>query len=220
MSDEQQTGQEAAQSDGQQNTQDVGQANESEQQDQNASQADGQSTDTAAGQRVEDLPDWAQRVIRDARKEAGDARVAGKKAAEEAQEALTKSIGKALGLIKDDEKPDPAKLTEQLTAAQTETRLLKIERAAEKAARTHGADVDALLDSRAFAKSLGELDPTADDFAEKLDALVKTTVDANPKLKATQAAAASSVDSAGGSGEKTTGGNSVDDMRKQLRPSS
>lgn len=183
--------------------------------------ASGTTQQSAAG-KVEDLPDWAQKIIADTRKEAGDARVAGKAAAEEAQKALTQSIGKALGLVKDDEQTDPAKLTEQLTATQSENKLLKIERAAEKAARKAGADVEALLDSRTFATKLGGLDHAADDFASKLDALVKETVDANPKLKATQAAAASGAEFSGGSGESSTdaGGKSVDDFRKLLKPKS
>lgn len=178
------------------------------------------STQAADSGKVEDLPDWAQRIIRDTRKEAGDARAAGKKAADEAQAALTKSIGKALGLIKDDEKPDPAKLTEQLTATQAEARTLKVERALDKAARKHGADEDLLVAVLAHNGELKKLDPTADDFTKTLDALVKTTVDANPKLKATQAAAASGVDGAGGSGEKPPADpKSVDEMRKLLKPS-
>jgi len=210
---EQQTGSEDEQAQAAGTTTDTGQQ-------QTAGQQSSDAATGADGQKVEDLPDWAQRIIRDARKEAGDARIAGKAAAEEAQAALTKSIGKALGLIKDDETPDPAKLTERLTAAQSEARLLKIERAAEKAARKHGADVDALIDSRSFADKLGKLDPTADTFTDELDALVRTTVDANPKLKATQAAAASGAEFTGGSGEASTdaGGKSVDDMRKILKP--
>lgn len=129
--------------------------------------------------------------------------------AEQRQQAQMDAIAKALGLKEDDSPPDPEQLTKQLTAAQeqaaqreTELRTLRVERAAERAAREHGADVDTLLDSRSFASKLADLDPTADDFAATVSDLVKTTVDSNPKYRVAQAATSSSADFSSGPGEK------------------
>lgn len=153
--------------------------------------------------KVEDLPEWAQKIIRDSRDEAGKARTTAKaNAAAEARTALAQEIGKALGLVKDDETPDPAKLTEQLTTAQTAQRAALVELAVFKAAGNHKADPAALLDSRAFLASVTDLDPSGSDFAAKVDAAIKAAVDGNPKLKAAaQAAGASTIPHAGGSGE-------------------
>ena len=153
--------------------------------------------------KVEDLPEWAQKIIRDSRDEAGKARTTAKaNAAAEARTALAQEIGKALGLVKDDETPDPAKLTEQLTATQAQARQAAIELAVYKAAGKHSGDPVAILDSRAFLASVQALDPNGSDFNTAVDAAIKAAVEGNPKLKATApAAGASTVQHAGGSGE-------------------
>ncbi|MFL1440405.1 hypothetical protein [Nocardiopsis protaetiae] len=171
----------------------------------------------AVAERVEDLPEWAQKLIKDTRKESGDHRVKAKEyeskltAAEQARQDQLDAIAQALGLKDADKKPSVDDLTAQLTAAQqqaterdAELRRVTVERAAEKAARTHGADVDTLLDSRTFASKLADLDPAADDFAATVSDLVKQTVDSNPKYKAAQAAVTSSADFSGGPGEQRT----------------
>lgn len=103
---------------------------------------------------------------------------------------------------------DPAKVAERATQERDEKdkelRELRIERASEKAARKHGADSDALTDSKSFAKQASELDPTAEDFAEQMDALVKSTVDANPKLRAAQATPRSGSEFTGGTGGQSS----------------
>ena len=160
-------------------------------------------TATAETGKVEDLPEWAQKIIRDSRDEAGKARTTAKaNAAAEARTALAQEIGKALGLVKDDETPDPAKLTEQLTATQAQARQAAIELAVYKAAGKHSGDPVAILDSRAFLASVQALDPNGSDFNTAVDAAIKAAVDGNPKLKSTApAAGASTVQHAGGSGE-------------------
>jgi hypothetical protein len=154
--------------------------------------------------------------VRKLRDEAASNRVKSKEledqltAAQQRQQEQMDAIAKALGLKEDDAPPNPEELTKQLTAAQqqaqerdAELRTLRVERAAEKAARAHDADVDALLDSRAFTTKLAKLDPTDDGFAAALDELVKTTVDSNPKYKATgPAPTASSADFSSGTGEQ------------------
>lgn len=169
----------------------------------------------AVPERVEDLPEWAQKLIKETRKESGDHRVKAKEyesklsAAEQARQDQLDAIAQALGLKDADKPPSVDDLTEQLTAAQQQAqeresalRQLTVERAAERAAREHGADVDTLLDSRTFASKLADLDPAADDFAATVSDLVKQTVDSNPKYKAGQAPASSSGDFSGGPGER------------------
>lgn len=157
---------------------------------------------TPAAEKVEDLPDWAQKLIADTRKEAGDHRVA-KTAAEKRQQDILAAVAKAAGLKVDgeDETPDPAKLTEQLTSTQAQARQAAVELAVYKAAGKHQGDPDALLDSRGFLTKVADLDPTADDFTSKVDAAVKDAIKDNPKLKAGRAPGASGADHPGGPGE-------------------
>lgn len=162
-------------------------------------------------------PETARKEIEKLRRENASSRTNAKQqAAQEAESALAQKIGKALGLVQDDKPPSAEDLTKQLTeaakerdATQAELRTLRVERAAERAAREHGADVDTLLDSRAFANKLGDLDPTADDFATSVSDLVKKTVDSNPKYKAAQAATSSSADFSSGPGEQRKRTNSL-----------
>lgn len=179
-------------------------------------------TDKAAEEKGPEPKTFDEAYVKKLRDEAAQGRVKSKELegkltdAEERQQAQMDAIAKALGLKEDDGPPDPEQLTQQLTAAQeqaqqreVELRTLRVERAAEKAAREHGADVDTLLDSRAFAQKLSDLDPAADDFAATVSDLVKTTVDSNPKYKAAQAATSSSADFSSGPGEQRKRTNSL-----------
>lgn len=145
-----------------------------------------------------------QKELKTANGEAAKARTTAKKAAaDEARAEIVQELGKALGLIKDDKDapPDPAALTakiEQATAAHRET---AVELAIYRHASAHGADPDALTDSRAFLNSIKGLDPSEDGFAKKVQAAIKQAVADNPKLKAaSQAPARNSGDFSGGSG--------------------
>ena len=174
--------------------------------------ADDQGQQDQGGQgssdgKVEDLPEWAQKQIRDARAEAGKARTDAKtKAADEATEALTKKLLAALG--KDDDgktKVTPEELAKQLGETRSEANQTKIELAVYRTAGKHQGDPDALLDSRGFLAKLTDLDPTAKDFTAKVETAIKDAVKDNPKLKVAQAAGSSSADhGAGGSGEQQT----------------
>ncbi|MFF4672294.1 hypothetical protein ACFY1C_20955 [Streptomyces sp. NPDC001279] len=118
-----------------------------------------------------------------ARAEAGKTRVTAKqKAADDARASLAQDIGKALGLINDDMPADPAQLTQQLAAEQAKARANAIELAAYKAAQTEGANAARLLNSRAFAERLADLDPAADDFTTTLKAAITAEVDTDPGL--------------------------------------
>lgn len=104
-------------------------------------------------------------------------------------EEFTTGLAKLLGLAPD-EAPDPEKLTQQLNAAQGETKSARVELAVFRAAGKHGADPDAVLDSRAFQAAVAQLDPTANDFAAQVDAALAAAVEGNPRLRAQAPAAA------------------------------
>ncbi|MFJ1510949.1 hypothetical protein [Cellulosimicrobium funkei] len=167
-----------------------------------AQNAAGGTGDDAQGK--DGLPDDPVKLraeIERLRRENGAARTNAKETARaEAREALLRE----LGLVKDDETPDPAKVAQELQASRDEARVARVELAVHRTASTHKADPSALLDSRAFLAKVADLDPTADDFGEKVTAAIKQAVTDNPKLLAAQAAGASSVDHAGGSGEART----------------
>jgi hypothetical protein len=99
--------------------------------------------------------------------------------AEAARNEFAQTIGKAVGLIKDDEPADPAALTAQLTTAGAEARQAKVELAVFRAAQATDADPSALLDSRAFLAKLADVDPS--DTAA-VTAAITEAVTANPRL--------------------------------------
>jgi len=156
--------------------------------------------DSKTDGKVEDLPDWAQKLIRDARKEAAEHRT-GKNSAEQKYQGTLDAIAKALGL-KQDEKLSPEDLAKQLEERDSELYRMRVERGMARACRKHGADEDLTVALLAHQGKLDDLDPSAKDFDAKLDALVKTAVDSNQKLRLTQAAGKSSVDHATGGGER------------------
>ena len=148
---------------------------------------------------VSSLPKWAQSLIEETRREAGDARTNAKaQAAEEAKQELANEIGKALGLVKGDEQADPKQLAAQLKASQDETTDARRELAVYKNASKAGADPDALLDSNSFLRSIASVDPTD---AEKITAAIKEAVKNNSKLSMAPRAGSRSGNDTGGSGE-------------------
>ena len=158
---------------------------------------------TAGAGKIEDLPEFAQKLINELRREAGDHRVKAQTAAEEAEKALTDRLATALGLKPEN---DPAKLLEQAnaTAAAKDAQLVGLQRevAARDAATTAGANPTLLLDSATFRTKLNDLNPTSTTFATELAALIATTIEAAPHLKAPgRAPGASGIEISGGSGE-------------------
>lgn len=114
-------------------------------------------------------------------------------AAEAAKTELAQSIGKALGLVKDDETVKPEDLLAQAQAdrqsAIDDANATKRDLAVLRNADKHGANVEELLESVSFGRKLATLNPTDDDFASQVDALIKDTVDGNPaKFKRVQVA--------------------------------
>jgi hypothetical protein len=136
------------------------------------------------------LPEPVQKMIADLRTEAAGHRTKAT-AAEQAQQATLDKIAVALGL-KPDEKADPAKLAEQLTASQAAARQSAVQLAVYQAASKAGANAAALLDSVGFANATKDLDPTAADFAAQVEKAIAEAVTANPLLKATPAGPARS----------------------------
>ena len=156
------------------------------------------------------LPQWAQTLINDTRKEAGDARIQAKEqAAEEARQQLANEIGKALGLVKGDEKVDPEKLAADLQASQLETLQAKRELAVYRGASAAGGDPDALLDSNSFLRSIESVDPTD---TEKITAAIKEAVKNNSKLSMAPRAGSKSGGDVGGSGERAINQEAFDKM--------
>jgi hypothetical protein len=182
--------------------------------DQNATGQAGAGTDKGdEPQDVASLPEWAQKQIKSLRTEAAGNRTKATTAEQTHQQTL-EAIAKALGL-KQDEPPDPARLAEELGNERSSKRAALVELAVFRGAAKHGADADALADSRAFMQQLDQLDPSAEDFATKLGEAIKKAVQANPKLKAAGPAPAqqSGGDFSGGTGD-TSEAKSVDDFRK------
>jgi hypothetical protein len=146
--------------------------------------------------------------VRDLRAENASARTNAKQtAAQEATDSVTEKIGKALGLIKDDDADAPSveDLTKQVSAAQAASRQAAIELAVYRAASQHDGDPAALLDSRTFLAKVTDLDPTSEDFATKIGDAIKEQVDTNPKLKASGPAPSRSGGEMGGKQEQQAG---------------
>lgn len=170
----------------------------------NAAPAEPESKD------ISKLPQWAQTLINDTRKEAGDARIQAKEqAAEQARQQLANEIGKALGLVKGDEKVDPEKLAADLQASQSETLQAKRELAVYRGASAAGGDPDALLDSNSFLRSIESVDPTD---TEKITAAIKEAVKNNSKLSMVPRAGSKSGGDVGGSGERAINKETFDNM--------
>ncbi len=146
-----------------------------------------------------DDPAAAKLEIERLRRENGSERVSAKaSAADTARNELAQQIGKALGLVKDDEPADPKALTDQLTAAQKSAADTARDFAIFKAATAAKADPQALLDSLTFRKAVEGIDPSN---TAALEAAINDAVSSNPRFKTVQAAGASGADFTGGTGE-------------------
>lgn len=142
--------------------------------------------------------------LRAARDEAYKNRQKANAAAQE-MESLRTTLGKALGLIKDDdgksEGPDAEALAAQVEKSQAEATTAARELAVYKAAASNGADPAKLLDSRSFLSSIENVDHTDDAAIGKA---IKTAVDGNKSFALARAAGASTADTASGPGGGST----------------
>lgn len=127
-----------------------------------------------------DDPESARAEIERLRKEnAKDRTTAKTKAAEEARNEFAQTIGKALGLIKDEQEPvDPAALAQQVEQSNALALQAQVENAVMRAAIANGADANALLDSVSFLEKAAALDPTDRDA---FSAAVQAAVEENPR---------------------------------------
>lgn len=181
----------------------------------------------AAAEKVADLPPWAQKLIKDARKGEGDYRkraqeeTAARQTTEEKLQTFLDGFARVMGLSSDEapEPPDPERLTKELTSAQEQHRATQVELAVFRRAAEYEGDPDALLDSRSFLKKVHGLDPSSGDFQEQVATAIRDAVTANPKLKAPVSAPGSSAPSggefAGGPSGRPDAELSVDDFRKR-----
>ena len=142
--------------------------------------------------------------LKAARDEAAQNRIKAREAASE-KDQLIQTLGKALGLVKDDDEqgkgPDADALTAQIADEQAKATSAARELAVYKAATSAGGDPDALLDSRRFLDSIKDVDPT--DGTKITDA-IKAAVNDNQNLASRRAPGASTADTASGPGGGST----------------
>ena len=142
--------------------------------------------------------------LKAARDEAAQNRIKAREAASE-KDQLIQTLGKALGLVKDDDEqgkgPDAEALAAQVEKSQTEATEAARELAVYKAAATNGADPSKLLDSRSFLNSIKDVDH-GDEKA--LGAAIKAAVDNNKSFASARVAGASTADTASGPGGGST----------------
>ena len=142
---------------------------------------------------VDELPEWAQRLIRDTRAEAATHRTRAKErddqlaALQQQSQAQLDGIAKALGLKPEEATPEQIMAERDAERARADTertaaRQAQVELAVFRAAEAAEANGNALLDSRAFVRTLDGLDPAADDFAEKVKGAIDRAVEANPAV--------------------------------------
>ncbi len=147
-------------------------------------------------------------------------------AAQKAREDTYREFGKQLGIVKDDEAPTVEGLQSALqekdatlTTTQARNLALTVENAVLRFADAHGADAGALSDSSSFAEKLKALDSTADDYATQVEALVKTTVESNPRYRKVQVAPSNSNGNPAPAGGKTEPGDDIESLRAAYRKS-
>ena len=144
---------------------------------------------------VEQLPPWAQKLIRDTRTEAATNRAKAKEQADQMAALQQKSqaqldgIAKALGLKPEEATPEQimAERDAERQRAETEAaraRATAVELAVFRAAAAQDANGDALLDSRSFVAKLAGLDPAADGFAGQVSELIKAATEEDSRYKA------------------------------------
>jgi hypothetical protein len=156
--------------------------------DQNAPQTGAEGTGKAPKFEGEYDPAKAARLVENLRTEVQTER--DKRTALETQfsDFMIKFSG-LFGATGEQQQLTPEQLAANAEQSQASAREAQVHLAVFKAAAKHGGDPDALLDSAAFTKAIGNLDPTADTFAANVEKAIKTAVEGNPRLKAEVATA-------------------------------
>lgn len=143
---------------------------------------------------MDELPPWAQKLLKDTRSEAAANRARAKEHADELAALKTRSqqqldgIAKALGLKPDEATPEQIAAErdaerQRAQEATTQARQAAVELAVFRAASSAGADGNALLDSRSFVATLAGLDPAAGDFAERVKDAIAAAVGNDARYK-------------------------------------
>ncbi|WP_219085643.1 hypothetical protein [Microbacterium resistens] len=176
-----------------------------------------------------DLPEWARKSLKKANSEAAAARLAAKEAreaAEQAQADLIQNLGRALGLVKENETPSVESLTQTLqerddALSKTQAALAaeRAEKAVLRSAGRHNADADALLDSRGFTEKLAEIDSSAADYATQVEALVKAEAESNSRYRKVQVAPRSSNGDPAPAGGSNAPKDDIESLRQTYRKS-
>ena len=110
-----------------------------------------------------------------------ESRAKANKAAQDQLAALNKVLNPD---TESDAVPDVDALTAQLADRDKAVQQAKAETAIIRTAYKHGADPDALTDSRRFMEAVNELDPASDTFSDDLTNLIAETVKDHPHLAA------------------------------------
>ena len=147
------------------------------------------------------------------------------KAVEATKADVVKAVLKALGQEPEGDKtPTPEQVIEQITRERDEAktkgserdakyRELLLEVAVQDAAAMHEARADRLLDSRAFMKAVGALDPDTDGYRVAVAEAVKAAVEADSDLKSVKPAPeAPKVEPPAASGGTTVAGTAPTDL--------
>lgn len=157
---------------------------------------------------------------------------ASEEAATRAREELAQSIASTLGLADDGEPVDPEELVRQaeLRATESEERAsgalkalrdYEIKDAVVTAAQSKSGDAALLIPYLKGKGALKGLDPEADDFADRVSAIVEAEIEANPKFKvdtATVVPSRSGGDFSGGTGAGSAlADDSIDALRDKRR---
>jgi hypothetical protein len=143
---------------------------------------------------VEELPSWAQKLVRDTRAEAATNRAKAKEHADALAALQAKSqqqldgIARALGLKPEEATPEQIMAERDAARAASEASSAKareasVELAVFRAAAAAQVNGNALLDSRSFVATLSGLDPAAPDFAQRVNDAITAAVEANPGWK-------------------------------------
>jgi hypothetical protein len=126
-----------------------------------------------------------EEYVKGLRKEAADYRTKAT-AATKANEETLRLIATQLGIELPGGIADPKAIADELAKTKRENLELKVGSALEQASRKHGADTELLIPVLRGSAQLEKLDPSSENFTKDVSDLVKTMLERNPKLRASQ----------------------------------
>jgi hypothetical protein len=179
-------------------------------------------TPALTAEQIAELPEWAQREIRETRREnqnlRGTRTEAENQAAKDAENRIAQTIGKALGLVPDETPADPAALATQVAEAQTAAREARVELAVFRSAPST-ATATLLLDSRSFMTKVAGLDPSNASFDAQVATAIAEEVALQPTRFSAPAAPAAPASTGGApiTGAPSDAPDSIDALRDSYR---